>query len=225
MLEGMTGPSLKRCFDLFAAAGGLVTLAPLLLCIATIVKVIDGGPVLFRQIRLGRGGRPFKVLKFRSMSLLTSGGPSITVAGDRRITPLGRVLRRTKLDELPQLWNVVTGAMSLVGPRPESPVYLPDYPEELLPVLELRPGITDLASLYFRREEDLLAAASEPETFYRRICLPTKLRMSLVYARHRNFRDDMKVIFRTLLPGLKWPTVAECLRPEVYRVPTIPPLS
>jgi lipopolysaccharide/colanic/teichoic acid biosynthesis glycosyltransferase len=152
---------MKRLFDIFFAALWLVVLSPVLLVLAVLVKVSDGGPMLFRQRRIGQGGRPFYIVKFRSMVVnAENAGLSITAQGDPRITRMGRILRRTKLDELPQLWNVLVGEMSFVGPRPEVPRYVAHYTLEQRRVLLLKPGITDLATIEFRREEEMLKAES-----------------------------------------------------------------
>jgi lipopolysaccharide/colanic/teichoic acid biosynthesis glycosyltransferase len=147
----------KRLFDLFFAALGLVVLSPVFLLITVLVKLSDGGPVLFRQERIGQWGKPFRILKFRSMVIDAERmGLSITKDGDPRITRVGRFLRKTKLDELPQLWNVLCSGMSFVGPRPEVPRYVEKYIAEQRRVLALKPGITDVATLEFRNEEELL---------------------------------------------------------------------
>lgn len=216
----MRGGLVKRLFDFCLAALGLVLLAPLLLLIALIIKATDVGPIFFRQIRMGRFRRQITIWKFRTMvPTADTHGPFVTAANDCRVTAFGKFLRRTKLDELPQLWNVVSGSMSLVGPRPELPYYLSHYPKELLPVLDLPAGLTDIASLYFRNEERLLAQSSDPARFYSQKCLPAKLRMSLTYGQNRSLWDDFKVICRTLIPGLVWRTKAERSFPEVYLPP------
>ena len=153
---------LKRAFDLFFSVVGLLVLSPVFLLIALIVKLSDGGPVFFRQQRIGQGGRLFRVLKFRSMVANAEKlGLSITAEGDHRITRIGRFLRKHKLDELPQLWNVLVGDMSFVGPRPEVPRYVEKYTAEQRRVLALKPGITDLATLEFRGEEEMLRGKAE----------------------------------------------------------------
>ncbi len=151
------GDVAKRLFDLFFAALGLAVLSPVFLLVTVLVKLSDGGPVLFRQERIGQWGKPFRILKFRSMVINAERmGLSITKGGDPRITRPGRFLRKTKLDEMPQLWNVLRGDMSFVGPRPEVPHYVQKYTPDQRAVLSLRPGITDLATLEFRNEEELL---------------------------------------------------------------------
>lgn len=187
----------KRLFDILAAAAGLLLLSPLLLLAALWVKLDSPGPVLFRQTRVGRYGVPFSIHKFRTMRVAP--GAAITVGEDPRITRSGRVLRQTKLDELPQLWDVLRGAMSLVGPRPELPRYVALYPTELREqVLAVRPGITDPASLAFSHEAELLAAASDPEREYREVVLPAKLRLSADYAARATLATDLQLILATL---------------------------
>lgn len=187
----------KRLFDTLAAAAGLLLLSPLLLLAALWVKLDSPGPVLFRQTRVGRYGVPFSIHKFRTMRVAP--GAAITVGEDPRITRSGRVLRQTKLDELPQLWDVLRGAMSLVGPRPELPRYVALYPTELREqVLAVRPGITDPASLAFSHEAELLAAASDPEREYREVVLPAKLRLSADYAARATLATDLGLILATL---------------------------
>src|SRR5579862_6436950 len=172
----------KRAFDVFASAIGLLVLSPLLVVIACWIKLGTAGPVFFRQIRIGRGGEQFRILKFRSMvEDASKRGLGITVSGDGRVTRVGRFLRRYKLDELPQLWNVLRGDMSLVGPRPELPVYVAEYTSEQRLVLSARPGITDPASLTYRHEEELLAGQQNPEEFYRLQVLPDKLARNAHY--------------------------------------------
>jgi lipopolysaccharide/colanic/teichoic acid biosynthesis glycosyltransferase len=187
----------KRLFDIAAAGLGLLILLPLLLLLAVWIKLDSPGPVLFRQERVGRFGRPFFIHKFRSMRV--EAGPLITVGEDPRITRSGRFLRAAKLDELPQLWDVLSGAMSLVGPRPEVPRYVALYPAALREqVLSVRPGITDPASLAFSREAELLAAAADPEREYVEVILPAKLRLSAAYAAEASLWSDLRLIGRTL---------------------------
>ena len=191
----------KRTFDLFFSALGLLLLSPLLVALALAVKLSSRGPVLFRQQRVGKGGRRFQILKFRSMVVDAERlGISVTRRGDPRVTALGRMLRDKKLDELPQLWNVLCGDMSFVGPRPEVPRYVRQYTEEQKRVLALKPGITDLATLKFRREEELLSAVADTEKYYLEYCLPRKIELNLTYAETANVWEDLKIIMRTLLP-------------------------
>lgn len=189
----------KRILDVVAASAGLVMLAPLLVLIAILIKAGDGGPVLFRQLRAGRGGQPFEMLKFRTMAVGAERHGPLTVGADPRITPVGRRLRRFKLDELPQLWNVVRGEMSLVGPRPEVPAFVALYTAEQRRVLDLVPGITDPASIRFTRESALLGAAPDPERAYIELIMPEKIRMNLEYAERSSMQSDVGQILRTLL--------------------------
>ncbi|MGM9516918.1 sugar transferase [Roseateles sp. DB2] len=190
----------KRLFDILAAGLGLLLLSPLLLAVALWIRWDSPGPVLFRQERVGRGGRPFFIHKFRSMRVDAPAlGPQITIGEDPRITASGRFIRRSKIDELPQLWDVLRGAMSLVGPRPEVPRYVALYPADLRDlVLSVRPGITDPASLAFRDESERLAGAADPERAYVEDILPAKLRLSAAYVRQASLLTDLKLIMGTL---------------------------
>jgi lipopolysaccharide/colanic/teichoic acid biosynthesis glycosyltransferase len=190
----------KRVFDLLGAAVALVLLAPLLAAIALWIKLDSPGPVLFRQQRVGRHGRPFAIRKFRTMVAdAPRRGPQLTIGDDPRITRAGAFLRRAKLDELPQLIDVLAGHMSLVGPRPEVPSYVAQYPAELRDkVLAVRPGITDPVSLEFADESELLARAADPEREYVEVLLPKKLRAAAAYAEHANLATDLRVIGGTL---------------------------
>lgn len=189
----------KRLFDIFWATFGLILLWPVFLAVALLCKLEDRGPVFFRQERIGWKGRPFQIWKFRTMVVDAERlGPSITVGGDPRITRIGRWLRQSKLDELPQLINVLLGEMSLVGPRPEVPFYVGMYSEEQRRVLDLRPGITDLASIKFRRESDLLATAEDPGRSYLEEIMPEKIQINLRYATQAGLLQDFKVILMTL---------------------------
>jgi lipopolysaccharide/colanic/teichoic acid biosynthesis glycosyltransferase len=190
-----------RCLDVAAALAGLVILAPLLVAIGIAVVLADGFPVLFRQLRVGMNGSPFHLLKFRSMRTGVA-GTRITAGRDNRVTALGRLLRRYKLDELPQLWNVLAGDMSLIGPRPEVPAFvdldLPVWRE----VLRVRPGITDLASLVYRDEERLLQGRADPEAYYRQVILPDKLGLNVAYLRARSWSRDLRILLLTLTSSL-----------------------
>ena len=206
-MTGCARDAAKRMLDVLLAAFGLVALSPLFAFIALRVKRDSPGPVFFRQERVGRGGRLFRIHKFRTMRV-TDGGPHVTAAGDARITASGRWLRRSKLDELPQLIDVLRGDMSLVGPRPEVPRYMALYPDEVRrAVLSVRPGMTDRAAIEFRDEEQLLAAAHErgddPESVYVREVLPVKQRYYLDYVRRHGVADDLWIIMRTLLAVLR----------------------
>ncbi|WP_107705059.1 sugar transferase [Nocardioides allogilvus] len=190
---------LKRSIDVLGAAVGSILLSPLLLVIAALIRVREGAPVLFRQERVGRDGRTFRILKFRTMRVSQPGAPEVTVAGDERITDIGRVLRRTKLDELPQLFNVLKGDMSLVGPRPEVEQYVADWPEDVRRiVLSVRPGITDPASLEHFDEEALLAQYADPIEAYRTIVTPKKLEMYQRYVAAQSLAGDLKIIIATV---------------------------
>ena len=191
---------MKRAIDLVAAVVGLLLLWPVFLVVAVLVKAEDGGPVLFKQERIGRLGRPFRILKFRTMTVdAPSRGPAITTQGDARITRVGAFLRRAKLDELPQLWNVLCGEMSLVGARPEVPRYVELFRSEYNDILKLRPGITDPASIRFRDESELLGASTDPEATYIERILPEKLRLARDYARHASPAYDLQLVLTTLM--------------------------
>jgi lipopolysaccharide/colanic/teichoic acid biosynthesis glycosyltransferase len=189
----------KRSFDLTASICGLVILSPLMLVIAILVKVEDGGSVFFRHERTGRFGRPFRMWKFRTMIRDASKiGPSLTIAGDSRVTRIGNWLREHKLDELPQLFNVVCGAMTVVGPRPEVPKYVAMYTSEQRRVLALDPGITDRASILYANESSLLAEHSDPERFYIEQVVPEKIRINLEYASRATLLSDLAVVLETV---------------------------
>ena len=191
---------LKRTLDLIASAAGLVLLSPLLLAIALLIKLDSPGPVFFRQVRVGRYGEPFRIFKFRTMTQAqAAGAPQLTAATDKRITRVGRWLRPTKLDELPQLIDVLRGTMSLVGPRPEVPHYVEHYPAASRErVLSVRPGITDFASVHYRNEGELLARAADPEREYLDVILPSKLRYAMHYVDNVSVADDLRVLGLTL---------------------------
>jgi lipopolysaccharide/colanic/teichoic acid biosynthesis glycosyltransferase len=196
----------RRLCDVVCAAAGLLLLWPVLAILALIIRLRDGSPVLFSQMRVGRGGKQFRMWKFRSMRVGATGS-AVTAAGDARITPTGAWLRRFKLDELPQLVNVLRGDMSLIGPRPEAPQYVNGWAPAWKAVLQVRPGITDLATLLYRNEETLLAAASNVDEFYREAVLPAKLRLNLAYLRMRCFSRDVKLV---------WLTVCHCVSPARF---------
>lgn len=189
----------KRMLDLVGAGAGLISLSPLFVAVAAAIELDDGGPTFFSQERVGQGGRLFRLWKFRTMRVDAGRrGPQITRAGDPRVTRVGRVLRKTKLDELPQLWNVLVGDMSFVGPRPEVPKYVELYTDEQRRVLAFKPGITDLASIEFLDEEALLAQAEDPERFYVEHCLPRKIEFNLEYAARASLLEDTLLIVRTV---------------------------
>lgn len=190
----------KRVLDVVLAAAALIALSPLLAAVALAITLDDGGPVFFRQERIGEGGRPFRIWKFRSMRAApAAGGRLVTVAGDPRITRIGRRLRASKLDELPQLLNVLAGEMSLVGPRPEVGRYVALYTPAQARVLALRPGITDPASLAFIDEERRLAGTADPERAYVEAIMPDKIALNLAYAARASLWTDAGVIARTVM--------------------------
>ncbi len=189
---------MKRFLDVVVSGIGLLLCLPILLLIALVVRLSGPGPVIFRQERVGRGGEGFIILKFRTMRA-SVGGPSVTSSGDARITTVGKFLRDTKIDELPQLLNVLRGDMSLVGPRPEVPEYVALWsPAVREVVLSVRPGITDPASLHYRRESEELAAAADPEQHYVNVVMPRKLAMYQTYVMTRSLRGDMRLVGQTL---------------------------
>jgi lipopolysaccharide/colanic/teichoic acid biosynthesis glycosyltransferase len=190
----------KRVFDLLGASLALLLLAPLMLAIAAAIKLDSRGPVFFRQQRVGRHGVPFGIHKFRSMVAdAPQRGPALTVGADPRITRVGRWLRHARLDELPQFIDVLAGHMSLVGPRPELPQYVAQYPAALRErALSVRPGITDPSSLLYLDEAELLARAADPEREYIEVILPRKLQCAADYAAQANLRSDVVVLLRTL---------------------------
>lgn len=190
---------MKRMFDFVLAAAGLLVSSPLMLLAALVVKIDSPGPVFFKQRRVGKDFRLFSIYKFRTMRRDTSTqGPQITVGSDPRITRAGRLLRKTKIDELPQLINVVLGDMSLVGPRPEVRRYVELFRKDYEEILKVRPGITDLASLKYRDEATLLATASNPEEEYRQVILPEKIELAKQYVRNSSLLFDVGLILRTL---------------------------
>lgn len=191
---------LKRVFDLLASSAGLLVLSPLFLVVAVLIKADSSGPVFYRQLRVGRGERLFRIHKFRTMVAGADvRGPQLTSGNDRRITRIGAFLRRWKIDELPQLIDVLRGDMSLVGPRPEVPEYVSHYPEEMRRlVLSVRPGITDRASIHFRDENELLVGKENPAKFYIEEILPVKLKHHEDYARSNSVVSDLRIILETL---------------------------
>jgi len=191
---------MKRAFDLFFASLGLIVLSPLFLVVGIAVWVSSPGPVIFRSRRVGRYGKEFFLFKFRTMRKdAPQNGPAITIGKDPRITRLGALLRSTKVDELPQLLNVVLGQMSLVGPRPEVPEYVRLYTTEQAVVLNLVPGITDPASVKYAQESELLGASEDPEAHYVQHVMPDKIRLNLEYAARANVGTDLGVVLKTLL--------------------------
>ena len=189
----------KTLFDRTCAFFGLIALSPALLAIALLIRIkMPGGPVIFKQTRIGRHGKPFTMYKFRSMTMHHSGS-SVSVKGESRITPLGSVLRKYKLDELPELWNVLKGDMSLVGPRPDVPGYADKLQGDDREILRLRPGITGPASLKYRNEEELLAQQDDPQRYNDEVIFPDKTRINRAYLAHWSFGLDLKIIFCTVL--------------------------
>lgn len=188
----------RRAFDLIVAIPAAVMLSPLFVAIAVWIKLDSRGPVFFLQERIGQFGRPFRIFKFRTMVVgAEKQGALITVGADRRITRSGRSLRKYKLDELPQLFNVIRGEMSLVGPRPEVPRYVEAYTKDQRRILALKPGVTSVASIAFSDESVLLARQADPESFYRAQLIPAKIHEDLSYARRATLLSDCKLVART----------------------------
>lgn len=190
----------KRVFDLICSTGGILILSPVFILLWLAVKLESKGPALFLQTRVGRNNKDFRLFKFRSMYINAESKGQLTVGmRDPRITRTGFYLRKFKLDELPQLFNVLKGDMSLVGPRPEVRKYVEYYTPEQLKVLSVRPGITDYASILFINENELLARASNPEQYYIEHIMPEKLRLNLEYIERKGFFKDIGLIFKTLI--------------------------
>lgn len=193
----------KRIFDFTAALLGLILLAPLFALVALWIKFDSRGPVFFLQQRVGKRGVPFNIIKFRTMRE-DAGDALLTLGHDKRITKAGKFLRHYKLDEFPQLFNVLNGTMSLVGPRPEVPRYVACYPPEVRAVvLSVLPGITDWASIYYKEENSLLGRSANPEQAYLETILPVKLKYNLRYVNERSFWNDVRIIFTTLAALVK----------------------
>ncbi|WP_251619758.1 sugar transferase [Odoribacter lunatus] len=191
---------MKRVFDVLASGLGLLALSPVFLILGIWIKSDSRGPVFYRQVRVGRYNRDFRLFKFRSMRVGSDKKGLITVGGrDPRVTRSGYFIRKYKLDELPQLINVFRGDMSLVGPRPEVRKYVEMYTSEQLHVLDVRPGITDMASIRYRNENELLAEAEDPEAFYVNVVMPDKLKINLEYVAKHSFGFDMRLIFKTIM--------------------------
>ena len=189
---------MKRLFDVVASGVGLLLLSPLFLLVAIWIKLDSPGPVFYRQVRVGRYNRDFRIFKFRSMRVGADKGSLVTIGGrDPRVTRSGYFIRKFKVDELPQLINVFIGDMSLVGPRPEVRHYVDYWTKEQLRVLDVRPGITDPASIKFRNENELLEKADDPEKYYIEVIMQEKLRLYLEYVENHSFWYDMKLIFQT----------------------------
>jgi lipopolysaccharide/colanic/teichoic acid biosynthesis glycosyltransferase len=199
---------LKRSFDVISAFMALLLLMPLLLLVSLLIKLTMPGPVLFRQTRIGFGGRPFTIYKFRSMKVNRS-KVSITLSSDNRITPLGRFLRRSKIDELPQLWNILRGDMSVVGPRPDVPGYSDKLQGSDQLLWTVRPGLTGLDSISYPDEETILDQQPDPQKYYDEVLWPDKVRLNLAYIKNRSFWMDIAIILFTVVrkkPLEKWVT-------------------
>lgn len=195
---------MKNCFDVVVSVCGTVVLLPLFVILGLLILMNDKGPVVFKHERVGKGGRLFSLYKFRSMRVLKSGNKESFEPGNTtRVTPVGRFMRKTKLDELPQLINVIKGDMSLVGPRPEVKKWVSVFPERWKVILAVKPGITDVASLEFRNEESILAASEDPEATYKEIILPRKLELYEKYVSDHSFLGDLKILFGTLFQIFK----------------------
>lgn len=189
---------LKRLFDFMSSLIGLVLLFPLMLIISILIKLDSIGPVFFKQKRVGKDGKLFTMIKFRSMSVVQKSKSTVSVKGDARITKIGAFLRKFKLDELPELWNVLIGQMSLVGPRPDVEGFADELKGDDRLILELRPGITGPASLKYANEEELLSQKSNPEKYNKEVIFPDKVRINLDYYRKQNLILDLKIIFATI---------------------------
>ena len=196
--------ALKRAMDIVISGGALLVLWPVLLLIALAIKIDDPGPVFYRQVRVGRNGKEFRIYKFRTMVVdADKKGLAITVGRDNRITRMGRILRKTKLDELAQLINVFTGEMSFVGPRPEVPKYVNMYTPYQRQVLLVRPGITDYASIAYRNENDLLAGAEDPEKMYIDVIMPDKIELNMKYLHEISPLADIRLILSTIVAVIR----------------------
>lgn len=215
---------MKRLFDITASIIGILVLSPVFLVFALAVRLSGPGPVLFKQDRVGRRGRVFRIMKFRSMVQdAEHRGGKLTISGDSRITELGRFLRKHKIDELPQLFNVLRGEMSLVGPRPEVVELVEKYESEYWPLLTVRPGITHRVTLMFRNEEQMLAGLSNPLRFYERNVIPTKIRLYCQTMGQQSLWDDIFIvlatIFRIPVPGIESFTMMS--EPEVANISVV----
>lgn len=188
----------KRIFDITSSLLVILAFCWLFLLLLLLVGLTSKGGPFYKQIRVGKNGKEFRLLKFRSMRVNADKEGEITIGADSRITPIGKFIRKSKLDELPQLFNILTGEMSVVGPRPEVPKYVKLYTEEQLKVLKVRPGLTDLASLKYINEQELLGKAKDPDKTYIEEIMPAKLALNLEYIEKRNFMLDIKLIFQTI---------------------------
>ena len=194
---------LKRIFDITLSLFGLVILLPFILIIAILIKIDSKGPVFFKQVRITKGGKEFKIFKYRTMKVGSDKYSQITVGKDERITKIGSFLRKYKLDEIPQLINVLIGDMSLVGPRPEVPKYVALYTDEQKEILKVRAGITDYASIEFSNENDLLASEEDPEKAYIKKVMPKKIELNKKYISEISMLTDIKIILLTIKKILK----------------------
>lgn len=191
---------MKRLFDIFAAALTLLLLSPLLFLAALLIRLDSSGPVFFRQERIGKEFRPFWIYKFRTMSDgADKNGPLVTVGDDARVTRIGRFLRKSKIDELPQLINILKGEMSVVGPRPEVPSYVELFRDDYREILKVRPGLTDLASLKYRNEAEILGRSANPREAYISLILPDKIALGKKYVHRSSLGFDLELIFKTLV--------------------------
>jgi lipopolysaccharide/colanic/teichoic acid biosynthesis glycosyltransferase len=189
---------MKRAFDIVVSSIGLILLLPFFVVLAVLIRIDDPGPVFFRQKRIGKDFKPFFIYKFRTMvKNAEQKGSKLTTGGDQRITRVGMILRTLKIDELPQLLNVLKGEMSLVGVRPEVEEYVELYKKEYTEILQTRPGITDICSITFRNEEELLGRQSDPEWYYAHVLLPQKIGLGREYVSNASFLYDIKLIFKT----------------------------
>ena len=189
---------MKRVFDILASGLGLIVLSPLFLILAIWIKLDSKGPVFYRQVRVGRNNKDFRIFKFRSMRVGADKGSLVTIGGhDPRVTRSGYFIRKFKLDELPQLINVFIGDMSLVGPRPEVRHYVDYWTEDQMHVLDVRPGITDPASIKFRNENELMEKAEDPEKYYIGVIMQEKIKLYLEYVKNHSFINDIGLIFKT----------------------------
>ena len=212
---------IMRVFDFVVSLIGIVILSPVFLCTALLIKLTSAGSVIYSQKRVGHNGRLFNLYKFRSMVVNADRiGTSVTTGHDPRITKVGRILRKTKLDELPQLWNVLKGDMSFVGPRPDVQEIINNYTAEMKRILEVRPGITSNASLHLRNEEELLSLAKEPDKAYEEIFVPAKIKLAMEHVHRNSFPFDLGILLQTVwiltvgrvLPVKEHPVVKEIKR-------------
>lgn len=193
-----------RTLDITFSFMGIVLLSPVFVVVVVLVKSGSAGPAFYKQTRIGKNGEPFRLYKFRTMRIGADQKGLLTIGGnDKRVTPIGLFLRKYKLDELPQLWNVLTGDMSLVGPRPEVEKYVNLYDQEQRKVLAVRPGITDMASIVYRNENELLAQSANPEQYYVSVIMPAKIRLNQHYISNQSIIAYLNIIFRTFITAIK----------------------